>query len=92
MPSLSEKDRDSLELLLEVVEKIQLVGKDMDTPHDLEANFVYQDAILMNFILIGECIKRLSKQFKDSKPEVEWQKLKIFETKSHMTIGVLMLK
>ncbi|MBL7803053.1 MAG: DUF86 domain-containing protein [Saprospiraceae bacterium] len=94
MPSLSEKDRDSLELLLEVVEKIQLVGKDMDTPHDLEANFVYQDAILMNFILIGECIKRLSKQFKDSKPEVELsgKKLKIFETKSHMTIGVLMLK
>ncbi len=54
MPSLSEKDRDSLDLLLEVLDKINLMAKDMKSAHDLEANFVYQDAILMNFILIGE--------------------------------------
>lgn len=65
------------------------MAKDMKSAHDLEANFVYQDAILMNFILIGECIKRLSRQFKETKSEVEWQKIKNLRNKvSHDYWGV----
>ncbi len=89
MSSLSEKDRDSLELLLEVIEKIQLMGQSIADAKELEANFVYQDAILMNFILIGECISRLSKKFKEKHPEVEWQKIKNLRNKvSHDYWGV----
>lgn len=89
MPSLSEKDRDSLELLLEVVEKIRAFGHELPDSEALAANVLHQDAILMNFILIGECVARLSSAFKVDHPEIEWQKIKNLRNKvSHDYWGV----
>ncbi len=89
MPSLSEKDRDSLELLLEVIEKIQDFGQEISGADMIANNVMRQDAILMNFILIGECVSRLSPVFKQTYPHIEWRKIKNLRNKvSHDYWGV----
>ncbi len=76
MPSLSEKEIESLERLAEVLEKIQLFATPVSVWQELEADELRLDAILMNFINLGECVVRLPESFLVSHPKIEWQKIK----------------
>lgn len=62
--------------MAEVLEKIQLFAEPASCWQELEADELRLDAILMNFINLGECVVRLSESFFASHPEVEWQKIK----------------
>lgn len=76
MPFLSEKDAETLARMLEVLEKIQLFAKPISGWQDLQNDELRLDAILMNFINLGECVSRLSEQFLEENPLIEWRKIK----------------
>ncbi len=78
MPSLSEKDRSNLEAVLDSVKKIARFTsnfKNADEFYDDEVSF---DAVLMNFVVIGESVAKLSPNFKHRESTVPWAKIKAF--------------
>lgn len=78
MPSLSEKDRGNLEAILDASRKINgyVAGlKDADQFFNEEMTF---DAVLMNFVVIGEMAAKVSEDLTNSYPEVPWIKVKGF--------------
>ncbi|MEO6760648.1 MAG: HepT-like ribonuclease domain-containing protein [Saprospiraceae bacterium] len=76
MPSLSEKEKESLERMAEVLEKIQFFAEEVADWPELEKDELRLDAILMNFIVLGECIIRLSERFLENHSQIEWSKIK----------------
>lgn len=78
MPSLSEKDRSNLEAVLDSVKKILRFTskfKNADEFYDHEVSF---DAVLMNFVVIGEAVAKLSQDLKQQTTTVPWVKIKAF--------------
>ncbi len=73
---LSEKEIESLERMAEVLAKIQLFAQPASRWQELQADELRLDAILMNFINLGECVIRLPESFLTSHSEIEWQKIK----------------
>lgn len=76
MPYLSEKDRESLERLVETLEKIERFAATTRSWQDLERDELRLDAILMNFINLGECVGRLSEPLMQASAHVPWAKIK----------------
>jgi uncharacterized protein with HEPN domain len=76
MPFLSEKEIESLKRMVEVLEKIQLFSHPVSHWQELQADELRLDAILMNFINLGECDVRLPESFLTTHSEIEWQKIK----------------
>ena len=70
------KDLDCLSNILESIEKIELYSKQFKFPDELYQDSKSFDAILMNFIIIGEMVLKLSDEFKNSNSEIEWWKIK----------------
>ncbi len=72
------KDLDCLENILESVEKIELYSAQFEDADNLYENTKSFDAIMMNFIIIGEMVVKLSEEFKRKNPDIEWWKIKGF--------------
>lgn len=64
--------------ILESVNKIIEITKTMTSLNDLKKDFVPFDAVMMNFIIIGEMAGKLSEEFKNRDKEVEWHKIYTF--------------
>ena len=64
--------------ILESVNKIMTITKKMASLDDLKKDFVPFDAVMMNFIIIGEMAGKLSEEFKDNDGEIEWHKIYSF--------------
>lgn len=64
--------------ILESVNKILTITKKMTSLDDLKKDFVPFDAVMMNFIIIGEMAGKLSEEFKDNDDEIEWHKIYSF--------------
>jgi uncharacterized protein with HEPN domain len=78
MPFLFEEDRINLEAIADSIRKIEnfIVGiQDGDQFHQDEKTF---DSVLMNFVVIGESVDRLSDAFRNTNPHVPWNKIKSF--------------
>lgn len=70
MPFLSEQDRISLQAIANSIRKIEdfIIGtQDSDQFQRDEKTF---DSVLMNFVIIGESVDRLSDNFKKLNPEI----------------------
>lgn len=70
------KDLDCLANILDSVEKIEMYSahfKNADTLFEDSKSF---DAILMNFIIIGEMVSKLTNDFKNKNNEIEWWKIR----------------
>lgn len=84
-----EKDKANLLAILESCHKISRFTADLI---DADAFFADQesfDAVLMNFILIGEAVSKLSERFKNENSQVPWQKIKGFRNiAAHEYFGV----
>jgi uncharacterized protein with HEPN domain len=76
MSYLSEKDAETLERMVEVSRKIQVFAQPVAGWEELAGDELRLDAILMNFINLGECVTRLSQDMIANTPSVEWQKIK----------------
>lgn len=69
-------DRDTLEDILERIGRVQAYtagGK----PAFMESEMV-QDAVIANFVVIGEATRNLSEDLRDQHPEVPWRQIAAF--------------
>lgn len=84
-----EKDRANLLSILDSCNKIFRFTEDL---FDADAFFEDQesfDAAMMNFILIGEAVSKLSDSLKTSYSDVPWQKIKGFRNiAAHEYFGI----
>jgi uncharacterized protein with HEPN domain len=75
---MSEKDRLNLLTLLEAIEKIAKYSsgyKNADSFYENERDF---DASMMNFIIIGEMVMRLSDKLIEENSQIDWHKIRGF--------------
>ena len=76
--SMSNKDKLSLSGLLEAIEKIEVYTTSINDAEELFKNEMHFDAVLMNFIIIGEMVERLSESFKSEHGAIDWTRIKAF--------------
>lgn len=75
---MSEKDKGNLAAILESCAKIKKFTADIWDADALFADEKTFDAVLMNFVIIGEAVVRLSVKLKEKEPQVPWDKIKGF--------------
>ena len=72
------KDQHCLESILEAIERIIEYTSSIDTADDFNNDYRNFDATMMNFVVIGEMIDKISDEFKRKHSEIEWIKIKGF--------------
>lgn len=72
------KDQLCLESILEAIDRIIEYTSGIKTADDFNDNYQIFDATMMNFVVIGEMVNKLSDEFKNTHPEIEWIKIKGF--------------
>ncbi len=90
MLSISQKDRTCLLNMLDAIQKIGSYTKDITNADDFNKNTLAFDATLMNFIVIGEMVEKLSESFLLKTSElIDWHKVKSFRNiLAHNYFGV----
>jgi len=74
----------SSELLIEDI--IESCNKIMEYTKDISYDFFISDsktidAVIRNFEIIGEAVNRLSEEYKDSHPEIDWVRIRGFRNR-----------
>ena len=72
------KDHHCLEALLEAIDRIIEYTSDFKSADDFNNDHLNFDATMMNFVVIGEMVDKLSESFKKHNSQVEWVKIKGF--------------
>jgi len=72
------KDHHCLESILEAIDRIIEYTSSINTADDFDKDYRNFDATMMNFVVIGEMIDKISDEFKEKHPEIEWIKIKGF--------------
>jgi len=72
------KDHHCLESILEAIDRIIEYTSGINSADDFDKDYRNFDATMMNFVVIGEMIDKLSDEFKKEHPEIEWIKIKGF--------------
>lgn len=70
-----DKNIFRLEHVLESIEKIEFIIKDLSYVQYLE-DWIKQDAIVRNIEVIGEAIKNIDDELKERYPKVAWKEAK----------------
>jgi len=70
---LEEKDRANIEEVFYAIGHIEKYMDGISVLENLIENSLVYDAVMMNFILIGEACKRLSPEMKKINPQVDWK-------------------
>ncbi|MEM8901796.1 MAG: DUF86 domain-containing protein [Bacteroidota bacterium] len=73
---MSEKDRANFLAILDSCEKIKKFCKGILTADEFYEDEKTFDAVMMNFVVIGEAVSRLSETTKLSNPAIPWIKIK----------------
>ena len=75
--------------ILDSIHKIEGYIKDIRTPKEFYQRDVVFDVALMNFVVIGEMVDRLSDEVKSHAQRVDWQKVKDFRNiVAHDYLGI----
>lgn len=72
------KDQHCLEAIIEAIDKILEYTSGFNSADELDNNHLIFDAAMMNFVVIGEMVDKLSEDFKKNYSLVEWTKIKGF--------------
>jgi uncharacterized protein with HEPN domain len=72
------KDLHCLESILEAIDRIIEYTVGIKSADDFNNDYRNFDATMMNFVIIGEMIDKISDDFKKKHPEIEWIKIKGF--------------
>jgi len=72
------KDQYCLESILEAIDRITEYTSGIKTADYFDKDYRNFDATMMNFVVIGEMIDKISDEFKKKHPEIEWVKIKGF--------------
>jgi uncharacterized protein with HEPN domain len=75
---MSSRDHLNIISIIESIEKIQEFTECFTNADAFYADKKSFDASLMNFVVIGEMITRLSKEIMEKYPQIDWQKIKAF--------------
>ncbi len=75
---MSSKSKINLLAILEAIDKILKYSKEINNEDELIENELLYDALLMNFVVIGEMSDRIPLEIKDKFKEIEWVKIKSF--------------
>ncbi|MCB0522812.1 MAG: DUF86 domain-containing protein [Saprospiraceae bacterium] len=75
---MPEKDKASLLAIIDAAGKILKYTEDLPDADSFFRDEKTFDAVLMNFVLIGETVAKLSEALKDAHPHIPWQKIKDF--------------
>jgi uncharacterized protein with HEPN domain len=70
------KDKTSLMGIMEAIENIKNNTSSFSRADEFFQNKVNYDATMMNFIIIGEMVDRLSIQIKEKYHYIDWSKIK----------------
>jgi uncharacterized protein with HEPN domain len=72
------KDHHCLESIIEAVDRIIEYTSGFDSADDFNNDYRNFDATMMNFVVIGEMIDKISDDFKKDHYNIEWIKIKGF--------------
>lgn len=72
------KDHYCLEAILEAVDRIIEYTSGFDNADTFNDDYRIFDATMMNFVVIGEMVDKLSDDFKKEHDKIEWTKIKGF--------------
>ena len=72
------KDQHCLEAIIEAIDRIIEYTSGFDSADDFNNDHLNFDATMMNFVVIGEMVDKLSEDLKKTYPMVEWTKIKGF--------------
>jgi len=75
---MSTKDKHSLNSILEAISKIHRFIKDHSDQDSFYKDDKTFDAVMMNFIVIGEMVSRISSSTKKSNPQIDWNRIRGF--------------
>ena len=73
---LSDKDRINLSAIIESVNKIKNFTDGIANSREFYEDEKTFDSVLMNFIIIGESVAKLSDHVKNMYPKIAWNKVK----------------
>jgi uncharacterized protein with HEPN domain len=83
------RDRPNVLAMLEAIDRIEQYTRPITDAQGFQANSQAFDATLMNFVVIGEMVDRLSGVVKGRHPEMDWQEIKEFRNiVAHDYLGV----
>ena len=72
------KDKNILDSIIEAIEKIEVYTKSFSTADQLNENNIAFDATMMNFVVIGEMVSKLSSDFIATHQNIQWIRIKGF--------------
>ena len=72
------KDQHCLESIIEAIDRIIEYTTDIKSADDFNNDYRNFDATMMNFVVIGEMVDKLSDDFKKKHSDIEWTKIKGF--------------
>lgn len=75
---MSEKDILTLDGILEAISKIQNNVQPFKNADDFFRDQIRFDATMMNFVIIGELVEKLSQAYKEKNTQIDWVKIKDF--------------
>lgn len=85
-----DKNFAIVRLMLETIIKINRYTVDLNSAEEFDNDEKSFDAVLMNFIVLGESVSKLSEKFKSQNNEIEWRKISSFRNVlAHDYFGVL---
>ncbi len=83
------KNLGNLKAIQDSIQKIFRFSLNLDTSHHLYQDEVIFDAVLMNFVIIGESAARLTKELKDEAKHIPWKEIIAFRNiVAHNYFGV----
>ena len=64
--------------MLETIDKIMTYTADLSNCEDFERDVESFDATIMNFIVLGEIVGKLSENFREKHPGIDWRQIYAF--------------
>lgn len=72
------KDQYFIESIIEAIDRIIEYTAKIKSADDFNNDYRNFDATMMNFVVIGEMVDKISDELKSKHPEIEWIKIKGF--------------
>jgi uncharacterized protein with HEPN domain len=75
---MSSRDRFYLESILTSIRKIEAFVQGVNSQQQFYEDQKTFDSVLMNFVIIGELVGKLTEDTRNGAPQIEWNKIKAF--------------
>ena len=86
---IKQKDKNCLQNILDSINKIDNYTQLFHNADELYNDNKSFDAVLMNFVIIGEMVFKLSDEFKQNNSSVDWSNIKGFRNIiAHQYFGI----